>query len=66
MAVRVILGPRRTPRGRPVLGTEDWICTCYLTHGRLPDPRERAFDRGWVSAGPWLFNASCRDFINVI
>jgi hypothetical protein len=35
MAVRVILAPRRTPRGRLVPGTESWICAYCLTRGHV-------------------------------
>jgi hypothetical protein len=35
MAVRVMLAPRRTPRGRLVPGTEDWICPYCPTRGKL-------------------------------
>jgi hypothetical protein len=35
MAVRVILAPRRTPRGRLVPRTESWICAYCLTRGHV-------------------------------
>ena len=35
MAVRVVLAPRRTPRGRLVPGTEGWICASCLTRGQI-------------------------------
>jgi hypothetical protein len=34
-AVRVVLGPRRTPLGRLVPGTEGWICAYCLTRGKV-------------------------------
>ena len=35
MAVRVMLAPRRTPRGRLVPGTEGWICAYCLARGQI-------------------------------